>query len=222
MAAYQQPLHRTTHPAAAGRPRGASSCPPGEGTACPPSPAEKSPRGHRVQRLEVTSCRAATRYVVRAHCNAVVCDPAPYTLADGGRVVQEGAVGGDAVEEDGTRMAAQDVRDDLHGALARLLQQDGLSRQHKVDQADGGTSSHLTGSGCGQHSHAKHSRPMATSSVSPWAYRAHMSRRDAVTAGAVLQVKSCGLGCRPLEEDSVFAVAILRVLGHNRRAKSIP
>ena len=56
------------------------------------------------------------------HGDAVVGDPAPAALADGGGVLQDGAAGGQDVDEDLPAVARQHVRDDLHPGLTRLLQ----------------------------------------------------------------------------------------------------
>lgn len=57
------------------------------------------------------------------HCDPVVCDPAPAALADGGRVLQRGAVAVENMEEDLAPVAAEHVTDHLWTWLLGQLQQ---------------------------------------------------------------------------------------------------
>ena len=69
-----------------------------------------------------TTRPSSSSMVCATYGDSVVCDSATASLADGGGVFQDGATGGQDVDEDLPAMTCQHVGDDLHPCLAGLLQ----------------------------------------------------------------------------------------------------
>lgn len=70
--------------------------------------------------IHISRKRAALYFT---HSDAVVCHSASTALADGGRVLQDGTVAIEHVQEDLASVAAEHVADDLRPGLPRLLEQ---------------------------------------------------------------------------------------------------